>query len=404
MVTKFLIFTINTNMQNLLLLLFIVLTFFSDAQTRLPVIKATSRNVAIRDGDLLDKNAWSLSPRIRPDVFTADRTRKTKWVTFYTDIDSIRVKVKPGTRYDFIILLNGKDSCYTQVASAVPPEEKTPGKTTIHDTIPFTLTSYNAISFKAVINDADTVNLHFDTGSWDLRLTKDAVTKKTKLLSAQTEYLSGKAAADFNKLNSVYKLQMGKLVFTNPQFAVTDLTAHEMDGRFGWNLFEGRQVELDYDKSWLIVHSGKLMKAPKGYVKSKLEFRHSFMIVKGSMKKGAQQYNGDFLMDTGAEQAIILDSAWAASADFAKNLTLLRSIVLRNPRGVKFETKVVLAPAFEMSGFELTSIPTLILGTRNPAGFSINNLGNDVLKRFNVMMDFKNDCIYWKPNKLFDTK
>ena len=274
----------------------------------------------------------------------------------------------------------------------------------VHDTIPFTLTSYDAISFKAVINDMDTVNLHFDTGSWDLRLTKDAIIKKTKLLSDQPEYLSGNSAPDFNKLNKVFKLQIGKLIFTNPKFAATDLTAHEMDGRFGWNLFEGKQIELDYDKGLLIVHSGKLIKAPKGYVKSNLEFRHSFVIVKGAMKKGEQKYSGDFLMDTGSEQAIILDSAWAASADFAKNLKLIRSIVLHNPRGVKFETKVVLAPAFEINGFELTGIPTLILGTRNPAGFSINNIGSDVLKRFNVIMDFKNDCIYWKPNKLVDTK
>lgn len=381
-----------------------LLTLFLDAQKRLPVIKATSKSVAIRDGDLLDKNAWSLSPGTRPDVFIAERTRKTKWVTFYTDIDSIRVKVKPGTIYDFVILLNDKDSCYTQIASAVPPDDKTEREMVIHDTIPFTLTSYNAISFKATINDVDTVTLHLDTGSWDLRLTKDAVMKKTKLLSSQSGYLSGKAAPDFNKLNKVFKLQIGKLIFANPKFAVTDLTAHEMDGRFGWNLFEGKQVELDYDKSRLIVHSGKLKKAPRGYVKSDLEFRHSFMIVKGAMKKGTQQYSADFLMDTGSEQAIILDSVWAASSNFASNLTLLRSIILHDPRGVKFETKVVLAPALEMSGLEITGIPTLILGTRNPAGFSINTLGNDVLKRFNVMMDFKNDCIYWKPNKLVDVK
>src|SRR5882757_9292139 len=93
------------------------------AQARLPIIKATSKSVNINDGGFLDKNAWTLSPKIRPDIFTADRTRKTKWVTFYTDIDSIKVKVKPGSRYNFVILLNGKDSCYTQIASAILPDD-----------------------------------------------------------------------------------------------------------------------------------------------------------------------------------------------------------------------------------------------------------------------------------------
>ena len=34
--------------------------------------------------------------------------------------------------------------------------------------------------------------------------------------------------------------------------------------------------------------------------------------------------------------------------------------------------------------------------------FSINLLGNDALKRFNTFIDFKNDCIYLKPNKLMN--
>jgi len=384
-------------MKILSLLPVIFLTSLSIAQTKLTVIKATSKTVSIKDGNLFTKNSWSLSPTIRPDIYTTERTRKTKWVIFYTDIDSIKVKVKPGTRYNFVILYNDKDSCYTQIASAVPPEDKAFRKVAISDTIPFTLTSYNAIAFKAVINGTDSVDLHFDTGSWDFRLTKDAIVKKTKLLSGQTG-----STPNFSKLNKVSKLQIGKLVITNPDFAATDVTAHDMDGRFGWNLFEGKQVELDYAKSRMIVHSGKLIKAPKGYVRSNLDFRNSFMIVKGAMKKGDQLLPGNFLMDTGSGQAIILDSAWSASADFAKGLQLIRSIILHNPRGDKFETKVVLAPAFEMSGYTLSNIPTLILGTRNPAGFSVNNLGNDLLKRFNVIMDFKNDCIYWKPNHLFN--
>lgn len=385
-------------MKNFAFLSLIFLTSLSLAQTKLPVINATSNRVSIKDGDILNKNSWTLSPSARPDIYTAERTRKTKWVTFYTDIDSIRVKVKPGRQFNFVILFNGKDSCYTQIASAVPPEDKTLRKGATIDTIPFTLTSYNAIAFKAVVNGTDSVNLHFDTGSWDFRLTKDAIVKKTKLLSGQTE-----TTPNFKKLNKVHRLQIGKLVINDPEFAATDVTAHDMDGRFGWNLFEGKQVELDFDKNRMIVHSGKLITAPKGYVRSNLEFRNSFMIVKGAMKKGDQLFPGDFLMDTGSGQAIILDSTWSASADFAKGLQLIRSIILHNPRGDKFETKVVLAPGFEMNGYTLTNIPALILGKHNPAGFSINNLGNDLLKRFNMILDFKNDCIYWKPNQLFNT-
>ena len=373
------------------------------AQQKLPVIKATAKSVSINDGGFLNKNAWTLSPGIRPDIFTADRTRKTKWVTFHTDIDSIRVKVKPGTKYNFIILLNGKDSCYTQIASAIAPEDNLKSDIATHDSIPFILTSFNAIQVKSIINDTDTLNLHFDVGSFDFRLTKDAILKKTKLLSNQPDALAGKTNPDYNHLNKVFKIQLGKLVWNNPEVVPTGATAHGMDGRFGWNLFEGKIIELDYDHNLLIIHS-RLPKTLNSYSKSKMEFIHSFVFIKAAFKKENKKYPGDFLIDTGSDQAIILDSTWASQQNYTENLKLIKSSVLRDPRGVKYETKIVLSPLIKIDNFELTNIPAYVLGSKNPVGFKINYLGNDLLKRFNMIMDFKNDYLYLKPHKLMGIK
>lgn len=390
-------------MKKIPLLLFLFISTISFAQTKLPVIKATSKNVSINDGGYFDKNAWSLSPKARPDVYTADRTRKTKWVTFYTDIDSIRVKVKPGTKFNFIILLNGKDSCYTQIASAIPPANKEESISAKNDTIPFTLTAYNSIAIKTIINNTDTLNLHFDTGSFDFNLTKDAVLQKTKLLSNQPDALAGKVKPNYNNLNKVFKLQMGTLTLSNPRVSVTSVVAHEMDGKFGWMMFEGKQVEINYDHNLLIIHSS-MPKDLKGYVRTKLEFIRSFVCTKGIFEMGDKKYAGDFLMDTGSDQAIILDSAWTARQNFTEGLKLIKSSTIRDPRGVKYETKLVLAPQIKVSDFSLSNIPTLVLGGKNPTGFEINFLGNDLLKRFNMILDFKNDYLYLKPNQLMNSK
>jgi hypothetical protein len=110
---------LNAMIKNLTLLaILLFLTETAVTQNKLPVIKATKKSVAIKDGDVFTKKAWSLSPEAKPDVFTATRTQKSKKVTFYTDLDSITVKVKPNSKYDFIILLNEKDTCFTQIRSA----------------------------------------------------------------------------------------------------------------------------------------------------------------------------------------------------------------------------------------------------------------------------------------------
>ncbi|GAA4340453.1 hypothetical protein GCM10023149_51890 [Mucilaginibacter gynuensis] len=372
------------------------------AQTKLPVIKATSKSVAINDGGFLDKNAWSLSPKIRPDVYTADRTRKAKWVTFYTDIDSIRVKVKPGTKFNFVVLLNGKDSCYTQIASAIPAENKQQKSIVRHDTIPFTLTAYNTIQVKTVFNNTDTLNFHFDASSFDFRLTRDAILKKTNLLTNQADVLAGKAKPDYNNLKKVGKLQMGTMVWSDQEIVPTTFTAHDMDGRFGWNLFEGKQVELDYDKNLMIIHS-KLPET-KGYVKSKLDFIRSFVSAVATLKVGDKQYTGKFLFDNGSDQALILDGNWMKGQGVPADMKVIKSSTLTDPRGTKYEIKLVEIPLLSFSGFNLTNVPAYVLSNKNPVGFEINYFGNDFLKRFNVIFDFKNDNLYLKPNKLMGIK
>lgn len=371
------------------------------AQPKLPIIRANSKSVSIRDGSFLSSNSWTLTPDARPDLYTADRSRKSKWVVFYTDIDSIRTKVKPGTSFDFIILLNGKDTCYTRIASAIPPEPKAHKVKNTRDTIPFILTERNAIHVKAVINEQDTVNLHFDVGSFDFRLTQDAIVKKTGLLANQPEALTGRAKPNFNQLEPVRKIQLGKVLFLNPEVVPTLLTAREMDGRFGWNLFEGKSVEIDYDQGLLIIHS-KLPKNLKGYRRSNIEFLQSFVCIKSALVVKHKAYKGLFLFDTGSDQALILDSLWVARSHFPRDLPLIKTTVFSDPRGVKYESKTVLCPRIETNGISLQNIPATLLGSKNPVGFEVNYLGNDALKRFNIILDFRHDRIYLKPNSLLN--
>ncbi|MCX6305808.1 MAG: hypothetical protein NT040_12665 [Bacteroidetes bacterium] len=81
------------------------------AQQTLQVIKANSKIVDIKDGKTFKKGTWTIIPEAKPDVYKTSAKR----VTFYTDLDSITFKVNPKNEYNFVILLNGKDSAFTQI-------------------------------------------------------------------------------------------------------------------------------------------------------------------------------------------------------------------------------------------------------------------------------------------------
>jgi hypothetical protein len=96
-----------------LLTILLLLVQTLPAQQKLPVIRANSKMVDIRDGDTFSKAGWTISPQLKPDLYTTPN--KNKKVTFYTDLDSISFTVNPNKRYYFIILLNNKDSALTQI-------------------------------------------------------------------------------------------------------------------------------------------------------------------------------------------------------------------------------------------------------------------------------------------------
>jgi len=93
------------------------------AQQKLPIIKATSKTVDVKDGDVYQKGIWNLSPENKPDIYFALEPVHEKKITFYTDVDSISFDIIPGNNYDFIILLNGKDTCYTQISTIKSPKQ-----------------------------------------------------------------------------------------------------------------------------------------------------------------------------------------------------------------------------------------------------------------------------------------
>lgn len=96
-----------------ILFVLLVISHSVFGQTNLPIIKASSIKVDIRDGETFKKGSWNITPKLKPDIYTTEN--KNKKVTFYTDLDSISFIIKPNVQYDFVILLNGKDSALTRV-------------------------------------------------------------------------------------------------------------------------------------------------------------------------------------------------------------------------------------------------------------------------------------------------
>ncbi|MBA4849295.1 S41 family peptidase [Emticicia sp. BO119] len=88
-----------------------------DFAQSLPVIRAKSKLVNVKDGQIFQRAVWNLTPEVKPDVYQALEPLIDKRITFYTDIDSISFDVVPDRTYDFLIILNDRDTCYTRIST-----------------------------------------------------------------------------------------------------------------------------------------------------------------------------------------------------------------------------------------------------------------------------------------------
>lgn len=131
--------------------------------------------------------------------------------------------------------------------------------TTESDSIPMTINAQNTMPVKVVLNETDTLNLNFDTGTTEVNLTNKAL--RTKLKFSPKLY------------STLYNLKIGGNIYKTKVYDA-ELAGHGADGNFGWDLFKDKIVELNYDLNLMIIHQTLPKKVAKDskFTKLKMEF------------------------------------------------------------------------------------------------------------------------------------
>lgn len=366
----------------------------SFAQTHLPVIKASSKVVSIRDGMHFRKDIWYIMPEKKPDYYFVEIPDKEHKVTFITDLDSITFNVNNGEQYDFIILLNNKDSCHTRIK--VTQKEiisyKRKHSFGIPDTIPFTIGDNSKIYFKARLNNSDTLNVQFDLGAggYGGGIKKSSV-KKVKMNFDGSLTLHNSDGSNVVPSSSTNVLEIAGVQWDSLLFMVADNYTHREDLLVGNGLFQNKVVEIDYDKKIIIVHDAVPFLDPS-YSKHQMILDGGIIpYIQGSFTVGSKTKKGWFMFDTGA-YTTILSTSEVSTGD--KLLNEFWKML-----GLKSGESAELSPQLTIGDYAFSNFNyTIEKASSDDARLGL--LGNDLLKRFNVVIDNREGYMYLKPNSL----
>ncbi|GAB2701165.1 hypothetical protein GCM10027037_27830 [Mucilaginibacter koreensis] len=378
-------------MKQLFTLLLTLVSFCGFSQNRLPVVRSTTNQAQIYEpyGAV---SAWGINPKIKLDIHSTGKLSRPAVVKFKTDIDSISFKIAPGKYKDFIVLLNGTDSCLTRIQSTeIKDFSKLP--VAVRDTVPFFINQFNTNYLPIVLNGTDSLLLNFDSGATEICITNDGLKQKVK---SQPKLYS-----------TEYNIQVGNKIFKSKLYDIT-IAGNGVDGLLGWNLFDGLIVELDYDHNRMIVHSQmpKQVLHNSGYEKFNLTFIKNKPFIESAISQSGTTQKSLFFFDLGYQRAVMLDhDALAASQFPAGKMQVIKRVIMHGTKGNEIPVITSNLEVLKIGKFVLKNVPAQVMTQGKPMpGVNVHYLGSDVLKRFNTVLDFQKNVIYLKPNHWYTTK
>jgi hypothetical protein len=278
---------------------------------------------------------------------------------------------------------------------------------------PFRQFSGGVILIRATINDdKDSLNFILDTGSGGISL--DSQTVAQLKLPNQLSDKTIRGIAGIRKVNFSYNntlklpgLRVDSLNFhINDYDILTSVYGEHIDGIIGYSFFNRYIVKINYDSLLVQVYSKGSMKYPKGgYLLKPLLVN---LLIQSARISDEEDRVARFYFDTGAGLCLLL------STDFVEDSTLFspkRKKVATQVEGLggKKQMELTTVRNFRLGPYRFKRVPAYIFDDE----FNVTSypylgglIGNDLLRRFNVILNYEKRDIYITPNShyrdLFD--
>jgi hypothetical protein len=256
-------------------------------------------------------------------------------------------------------------------------------------------------------NYPDSLSFILDTGCSGISLDsstaedlKIPVTKSNAIVNG----IAGHTRAGF-----IYaqELKLPGLEIDSLDFHVTDYTilksfyGEKINGIIGYSVLKNYVVALDYDRSLITFYSKGTLKYPKGgYL---LKPNINSQLFQQAFTKDSRKIESNFIFDIGADVCLML------SADFDNDSTPMkknRKRYIKQAEGVggKIVMQTTVMREFKLGPYRFRNVPVCVFDdacnvTSYPYGAGI--IGNELLRRFDIILNYGNKEIFLKPNSQF---
>jgi hypothetical protein len=254
----------------------------------------------------------------------------------------------------------------------------------------------------------DTLNFIFDTGSGGISL--DSTTALYFGLVGVPSTRTIRGIAGIRNVSFLYnrKLHLPGLDIDSLSFHINDYSilntvyGERIDGIVGYSVLSRYIIKIDYDSSKIEFWSRGSLKYPRGgYLLKPLI---NTIPVEPARVRDEQSISARFLYDMGAGLNMML------STDFLKDSALLgkrRKLYAKEAEGLggKIDMHMTVIREVKLGPYRFRNVPIYVFDdTYNITSYPYLGglIGNDLLRRFNVILNYERRDFYLMPNSHFN--
>ena len=276
-------------------------------------------------------------------------------------------------------------------------------------TIPFKQIMGGVILVKAALfNSNDSLQFILDTGSGGISIDSSTCVEHNILINSSNKSISGiggKSTVSFTSTTSICfpNLKLPSMPFHVYNYSqLSSIYGEKIDGVIGYAFFSKYIIKINFDRSLLMVYSPGKIKYPfKGnllHVKIQPLPLHA---VSFKMRKKTQ-FN--FFLDTGAGLPLLLSNQLVTDSNI---LSANQKTFTTQAEGLggKKQMQLTVLKEVKMGPYKFKQVPTyLFKDDLNVIAYPLSGglIGNEILRRFNLIINYPQNEIHLSPNLYFD--
>jgi len=194
-----------------------------------------------------------------------------------------------------------------------------------------------------------------------------------------------------------------------PVINVKPITGRFVDGIIGTEFFRDRAIGFNFIEEYAAIYDSLNYSDFEGYIKLDFDFVNNRILVPARVfVNELATIDGSFMIDMGGSGTVSIIRKIAEDNKLSEIIKdKVQVDILNGGLGGRSSRYSFVCDSIGFAGFTIDAVPmyysvdnTGSLSDRNYTGM----IYNDILDRFNLIIDFKGEALYLKPNRTFEEK